>query len=183
MGLRGRNLFTEEDTFFITTTVVESTPVFAEEKYCKILIDNIDYYQKFRHPFKVLGYVIMPSHFHWIINIDPKSDSISNIMRDVKKFTAWHVISMAEVYGRKDLLRIFKRNAPSYTDQKKKMWMKRFDDEIIRNYEMSLTKLEYIHNNPVKKGLVTRAEDYRYSSARNYTFGDHSILEVDTSFI
>jgi hypothetical protein len=34
--------------------------------------------------------------------------------------------------------------------------------------------------NPVKSGLVLKAEDYRYSSARNYAFNDHSVLEVNT---
>jgi hypothetical protein len=32
-------------------------------------------------------------------------------------------------------------------------------------------KLEYIHNNPVKAGLVYKAEEYVFSSAANYVFG------------
>lgn len=42
-------------------------------------------------------------------------------------------------------------------------------------------KLHYIHDNPVEAGLVTKAENYKYSSARNYILDDHSILKVDTS--
>jgi REP element-mobilizing transposase RayT len=183
VGLRGRRQFTEENTFFITTTVVEFAPVFAEEMCSKLLIDNIKYYQSCSHTFSVLGFVIMPTHFHWIIRLDPRSDNISNIMRDIKKYTAWDVMTQIEVLGRKDLLRIFRRNAPKSTDQKRKLWMKRFDDEIIRNYEMFLAKLEYIHQNPVKAGLVSKPEEFKYSSARNYAFGDHSVLEVNTSFI
>jgi putative transposase len=183
MGLRGRSQFTEENTFFITTTVVEFAPVFADDGYCKLLCDNIKHYQGCQHAFTILGYVIMPSHFHWIIQLDPKTDSISNIMRDIKKYTAWDVIAYAEFQGRKDLLRLFRRNAPRSSEQKRKLWMKRFDDEVIRNYEMFLTKLTYIHNNPVDAELVIKAEDYKYSSARNYAFGDHSILEVNTSLL
>ncbi len=45
---------------------------------------------------------------------------------------------------------------------------------------MFWTKLNYIHQNPVKSELVLRSEEYKYSSARNYINNDHSILEVDT---
>jgi len=47
---------------------------------------------------------------------------------------------------------------------------------------MFWTKLNYIHNNPVNAGLVRRPEDYKYSSAINYLFGDHSVITVDTEF-
>lgn len=47
---------------------------------------------------------------------------------------------------------------------------------------MFMAKLQYIHNNPVKAGLVESAEQFRYSSARNYVLGDHSVLEVETSY-
>ena len=70
-----------------------------------------------------------------------------------------------------------------YEDQKRKFWMKRFDDEVIRNQNMFLVKLNYIHNNPVKSGLVEKPEDYKYSSARNYLLDDHSVLFVDTTMV
>jgi hypothetical protein len=60
--------------------------------------------------------------------------------------------------------------------------MPRFDDEVIRDQQMFWTKLNYIHNNPIKAGLVNRAEDYKYSSARNYINADNSILEVNTEY-
>ena len=47
---------------------------------------------------------------------------------------------------------------------------------------MFWTKLNYIHNNPVKAGLALWAEDYKYSSARDYTNNDHSTLEVNTEY-
>ena len=40
-------------------------------------------------------------------------------------------------------------------------------------------KIDYIHNNPVEEGIVIRAEDYKYSSARNYGNDDQTILEID----
>ena len=60
--------------------------------------------------------------------------------------------------------------------------MKRFDDEVIRNEKMFWVKLNYIHLNPLKAGLITKPEKYKYSSARNYVNNDHSIIEIDTSY-
>jgi hypothetical protein len=47
---------------------------------------------------------------------------------------------------------------------------------------MFRAQLNYIHSNPIKAGLVSRAEEYRYSSARNYIKGEHSILEINTEY-
>lgn len=178
MGRRGRNNLIEEHFFFVTTTVVEFTPIFNEHQFCDILILNIKHYQK-KYKIKVLGYVIMPSHFHWIIQVNPKYGSISDVMRDIKKFTALQIFDLLDKREDKTLIDIFEKAAIGINDQRKKLWMKRFDDEVIRDQQMYWTKLKYIHNNPVKAGLVLKEEDYKYSSARNYINNDHSILEID----
>lgn len=65
MGRRGRKSLSDETTFFVTTTVVSFASVFSQDKYCDMLIHNIKHYQQ-RYKFKILGYVIMSSHLHWI---------------------------------------------------------------------------------------------------------------------
>ena len=57
--------------------------------------------------------------------------------------------------------------------------MDRFDDEVIRSEKWFFQKLNYIHNNPVKAGLVEMPEDWSYSSGRNYINGDHSVIKID----
>ena len=47
---------------------------------------------------------------------------------------------------------------------------------------MFWTKLKYIHNNPVKAGIVEKPEEFKYSSARNYINDDHSVIKVDTNY-
>ena len=71
MGRRGRENLSEESFFFVTTTVTDWADVFVEDCYCDILIRNIKHYQQ-RYAFTVLGYVIMPSHFHWIVQVNHK---------------------------------------------------------------------------------------------------------------
>ena len=181
MGRRGRNNLTGEHFFFVTATIVKFTPIFNNYHFCDILISNIRHYRK-KYKFIVLGYVIMPSHFHWIVIVNPKYGTISDIMRDIKKFTAWKIFDYLTNKNDRKLIDIFEESAEGFLNQTKKLWMPRFDDEVIRNQQMFWTKLNYIHNNPIKAGLVSRAEEYRYSSARNYITGDHSILEIDTEY-
>lgn len=181
MGRRGRNQLRLETRFFVTTTIVDHALVFANEDYCKILIRNIRHYQQ-RYRFTILGYVLMPSHFHRVVEVDPAFGTISDIMRDIKKHCAWDLLEALRSDRRNDLIRIFEDAASECDDQRLKVWMDRFDAEVIRNEDMLRTKLEYIRNNPVKAGLVAKAEEYRFSSARNYISNDHSILRVKTDW-
>jgi len=180
MGLRGRTNLTEEHFFFITTTVVNFTRVFIKDLYCEILINNIKHYH-LRYKFNILAYVIMPSPFHWILEVDTKYGTVSDIMRDIKKYSAWDIMEKIEKEN-PELMNIFFREAVKYSGHKRKFWMQRFDDEVIRNEKMFWTKLNYIHWNPVEAVLVIKPEYYKFSSARNYVNNDHSIIKVDTSF-
>ena len=121
----------------------------------------------------------MPSHFHWIVKTEPKFGTISDIMRDIKKYTAWEVLQLIEKQ-RPELLKIFRNDTKP--GQKQQFWIHRFDDQVIRSNKMFWTKLKYIHNNPVKAGLVDKSIDYKYSSTRNYLAQDHSTIFVDTSW-
>jgi putative transposase len=177
MALRGRNSLVEERYFFVTTTVVRFLKIFTSRDTCDILVNNIKYYCTKYH-FTILSYIIMPSHFHWIVEINPEYGTISDIMRDLKRNSSKELIEYFN--NDKYLQEIFIKEARGNPKQNKKFWMSQFDDEVIRNQKMFWDKLNYIHKNPVEVGLVSRPEDYKYSSARNYIFDDHSVLEVDT---
>jgi putative transposase len=175
VGLRGRSNLEEEHFFFITTTVINFARVFNDPLYCDILIKNIKHYQ-IKYNFEILAYCIMPSHFHWIVKTDSSKGTISSIMRDIKKYSAWDILDQMEKLQSPLLEEFEKTNTPG---QKRQFWMHRFDDEVIRNNKMLWTKLKYIHNNPVEAGLVDRAEFYKYSSARNFIYDDHTVIHVE----
>ncbi len=181
MGLRGRSLLKDEICFFVTTNVNHHAHVFIKKSYCHILLHNIKHYQQ-KYRFQILGYVIMPSHFHWIVEINTEYGSISDIMRDIKKYSAWDILEELEHEGAFALLNLFTKSAKKHGMQQHKFWMSRFDDQVIHNESMLLTKLDYIHNNPVKAGIVETPEDFPFSSARNYILNDQSIIKVKTDW-
>jgi hypothetical protein len=73
-------------------------------------------------------------------------------------------------------------NAERKKNQVFKLWMNRFDDLVIENDKTLQIKIEYIHNNPVKAGLVDQPEQWEYSSARNYILCDHSLISVSVDW-
>ena len=178
MALRGRNKLVDEHFFFISTTIINFIKIFTTDRYCDILIDNIKHYQK-RYEFEILAYCIMPSHFHWIINTNTLKGNVSAIMRDIKKYSSWEILEQLRADQSPLLMKFQTKSLPG---QKYQFWMHRFDDLVIRNQKMLWNEIRYIHNNPVKAGIVNRPEDYKYSSARNYLFDDHSVLVVEKSW-
>jgi putative transposase len=179
MPLRGRSAAQEEALWFITTTIVSFTKVFTEERYFRIAIDNLKFYRE-KYKFLLLGYVIMPEHVHFLLYSFPNLGRISDIMRDWKWSTAFDIKEQCLNDGRDKLLDEFQLNAKRNGRNGYQIWMPRFDDVLIYSKNQFEIKLNYIHSNPVKRGLVDRPEDWLYSSARNYLLGDHSIMRVDT---
>ena len=120
------------------------------------------------------AWCIMSNHVHLILSA--KNNNLSDLLRDFKKFTNKQIIAAIQnnaAESRKEwMLQIFKsegeRNSRNEGFQ---FW--RQDNQPKECYSKSFTdqKLEYVHNNPVEAGLVDKAEEYLYSSARYYHHG------------
>ena len=180
--LRNRKYF-QGNAYYITTTVNRFVKIFKEKKYIEIILENICFYRS-KRDFKLIAYVVMPDHVHLLIY--PNQDrvqEVSNIMEDFKKFTSRQLREAMEKHGRTRWLESFKLEKPKKKNWQYQIWQERFDDLAIYSLKMAKVKIKCIHNNPVKKGLVEEAEDYLYSSARNYVLEDHSIIRVDTEFL
>ena len=122
----------------------------------------------------------MPSHIHLIARAEGK-DSLSDILRDFKKFTSKALIQqiISEDESRRDwMLEYFRKageNLRGITNYK--FWQDGNHSEMISSNNFFDEKLDYIHNNPVEEMIVERPEDYIFSSARNYA-GLDNYLEI-----
>jgi putative transposase len=182
MPLRKRKYY-QGNAYYITTSVNKFVKIFKEKRYIDIILKNIKFYKR-KYNFKLLAYVIMPDHLHLLIF--PKQDSVeevSNLMGDFKRFTSRSLRKQMEEDEKTTWLKLFKLDVPKKKNWEYQIWQERFDDLAIYTPTIAKVKINYIHNNPVRKGLVERPEDYLYSSARNYVLDDHSIIEVDTDFL
>ena len=162
--------------YFITTTVIEHIRILTDKPVAKIILENLNFYRS-KYNFRLNAYVIMPSHIHLLLNI-PETCSVSDITRDFKKFTSSeirdHLIRVNSKF-----LPIFLSEGKKYPRQNFKLWMERSDKVAIVSRKILEIKLNYIHQNPVRAGLVEKAEYYLYSSASDYTTGKKGPIVVD----
>jgi REP element-mobilizing transposase RayT len=86
----------ENSCYFLTSTTYNRKPIFHNDHYAQILC-NIIYNLRKREKISLLGFVIMPEHFHLLI-IPAKGIEIPWIMQEIKKGSA-RLINM-ERFGR-----------------------------------------------------------------------------------
>jgi len=154
---------------FITTTVVDWVDVFTRKAYRDIIIDSLQYAIEHK-ALVVYGYVIMSNHVH--IVLQAKDNNLSDILRDFKKFTAKAILRkiQTEIESRREwMLERFKKATETHQRNKNyQFWRYGNHAEEIYTEKFLWSKLDYIHQNPVKAGIISRPQDYRYSSASNY---------------
>jgi len=123
----------------------------------------------------LFAYVVLDNHFHLVAS----APDLSGILSSLKKYTAKEIIIQIK-NDRKDwILNQFSYYKKAYKKGSEyQVWQEGFHPQLIMSEKVMLQKIEYIHNNPVKRGLVDNQEHWRYSSARNYILDDNSILNI-----
>ena len=120
----------------------------------------------------------MPDHIHLIIWPFGKA-TVSDIMRDFKKFTSIRIIRQAEVECRTDWLVAFQQAGEDTNRSDNKVWQDSYWDENVYTERFLRQKLNYVHRNPLRAGLVEHLANYPYSSYRNYELGEEWMIEID----
>ena len=176
--MRDRYKIVEKDGIhFLTSTINEWLPVFTSQTYFELIIDSLKFYIENKY-FRLYAYVIVENHFHMIVS----SPHLSETVASLRKYTARKIIRQLE----KDQKFWLLNQLAFYKKRHKKrsryqIWQEGIHPEFIQTGRMLCQKLDYIHYNPVLRGYVDLPEHWRYSSARNYLYDDHSIIEVDCS--
>jgi len=147
MGRRGRSTIEGPTLFFVTTTVRGRANKFADKSRLyelqTILFDTVRIKKVY-----LMAYVLMPSHLHLMVGCKGGGKELSRFMQTLKIISA-------------------KRMFPGSGS----IWKQRFDDFSIRSEEHFYTKLNYIHDNPMRAGLVAHPCDWPFSSASAWIKG------------
>jgi REP element-mobilizing transposase RayT len=173
--MRTRYQILESDSvYFITSTIVEWIPVFTKKEYFEIIVNSLSYCRE-NKGLKLYAYVILDNHVHLIST----ADNLTQTIKDFKSYTAREIIKTAKADNKKWLLNQLEFYKKKYKkDSKYQVWQEGYHPQMITREEVFKQKVEYIHNNPVKKGLVEEVDHWIYSSARNYLCGEGRI-EID----
>lgn len=163
---------------FITATVVDWVDVFSRKIYKDCIIESLNFCIKNKGMI-LYGYVMMSNHIHLIIQSE--EGKLSDLIRDFKKFTAKTILNKIEngPESRADwMLKRFEFACKSHTRNKKyQFWQYGSHPEEIFSEKFMWSKLDYIHMNPIRAGIVSKASHYRYSSASNYV-NNEGIIEI-----
>ncbi len=184
MARKGYVIRNQQAVYFLTFTVVGWIDVFSRQSYRDIVIESFKYCQQ-KKGLHLHAYVIMSNHIHLVVSVD-EGFTVSGFVRDCKKFTSKKILDAIENSGIESrsewMLHQFKYYASRHTrNETYQLW--EHDNHPVELISPAFTqqKIDYIHQNPVRAGLVYRAEDYVYSSASNYA-GIDQIIDVDCLF-
>jgi putative transposase len=135
----------------------------------------------------VVGYVVMPEHFHLLIS-EPQDESPSTVIQAVKLGFVRRLPAgrsdksptsrtEREKWGTPDIPEILE--APVTAGIRRHIWQRRFYDFNVWTERKRIEKLRYMHRNPVKRGLVEGPEQWGWSSFRSYAYGEAGVVRVN----
>ena len=157
-------IITEWPQYF-TATNLEWKKLLQLDKYKDIIVDSLRFLVADKR-ITLYSFVIMINHIHLIwrmcADIDPEA-----VQRDFLKYTAQKIKADLRKYH-PAVLEHFKVDAK---DREYQFWERNPLSIELRTHAIFLQKLNYIHWNPVRAGLCTLPEEYKYSSARFYETG------------
>jgi len=164
---------------YLTLQVVEWIDVFSRKAYRDIIIENLIYCRK-NKSLELYAYVIMSNHVHLVAR--SRVGDLSGTIRDFKSYTSKQILKAIseEPESRKEwMLKLFGISAAKHKRNSDfQFWThENHAIELITNKFIE-QRIDYIHQNPVRAGLVEFPEDYLYSSARNYAEMEN-LIEID----
>ncbi|MGE0609109.1 MAG: transposase [Pirellulales bacterium] len=129
--------------YAITKCLEDRRPILAAPRPAEIILGS---YQHLRETgqIKLLGYCIMPDHYHALFVLLP-GKSLSNLVKSVGTFTGLRLNRLFGMSGQ--------------------FWEEGFHDHKCRDEDDVIDRLTYIERNPVTAGLAIHPEEWLYSSA------------------
>jgi putative transposase len=170
MVIRKRLKLKGKALVFVTTTVNEWEPIFKNRAIAELLLfqlaETINHFNV-----SLVGYVLMPNHLHVLFGFR-QVEFLSKLMQSFKILSAKKIKKLVDVEG-SNLRNKNGRFA---------LWKPRFDDLLIVSEKQFRVKLDYIHYNPVKAGLVISASDWPFSSASDWLENRPGLISIDKRF-
>ena len=156
---------------FITCSCYRRWPLLHSARSRDRLLSILEQTRQ-RYRFVVVGYVVMPEHIHLLIT-EPEVATPSTVMQVLKQRSARALLPKRR---RTDAhQRCLFGDAP----MRMPFWQARFYDFNVWTTKKRVEKLRYMHRNPVKRGLVSSPEQWRWSSYRSYLLNEMGAVRVN----
>jgi putative transposase len=146
-----------ESLHFITFSCYRRQPFLADPS-SKSLVEEILERTRSRHNARIYAYVLMHEHVHLLMN-EPPTILVANFLKSLKQETS-----------------------KKLKGDRKQFWQARYYDRNIRGPEELSDVMQYIHQNPVKRGLVGEPQHYPWSSCHHYLTGEPGTVEIEAEW-
>jgi putative transposase len=165
--------------YFVTYSVVDWLPVFVSEAACKIITDSLNYCHN-NKALNINAYVIMPTHIHAIV-FDKEFDSrrLEGTLIDFRKFTGRQLSDYCAEHMPHCFTELLRATAGD--DRERRFWQSSRHPVALESEKFWRQRFDYLHENPCRKGLVRRADHWRYSSAAYYVSDGQIPVDVKLS--
>ena len=172
----------KEAAYFVTSTVVGWADVFTRDIYRTILLNSFKHCQK-EQGLQIHAWVLMPNHFHMICSCVNGNDP-GMVIKNIKSYTALKlidaIIKNPAESRREWLLPLFKQHG---AHQKKnhiyQFWIHENHPILLGDAAMLSQRMDYLHENPVRAGFVSKPEHWLYSSAIDYyTLNGKGLIDI-----
>ena len=166
---------------YLTRNIYRRARVFDSDRFKLDFVQTLGQLRQ-ELGFRIIGYVLMPEHFHLLIWPSELADP-SQIMQKLSERTANFILrslrhNLALPWCRK-MLPWFELPLTVHHHAHYRVWHRGGYDMNIWTEKKRQEKLTYMHNNPVKRGLVSQPGDWPWSSWRFYYLEDRSLLPMD----
>jgi putative transposase len=147
--------------YFLTSVPKDRLPVFRTDELKDVAGNAINEARK-SGKFALYAYVIMPDHLHVITD---SARTSKDALRFINGIISHRVITHLKEKGYESSLQKLRQETKRRHYQHS-LWDHHPNVRVLLTEQMLTERLRYVHENPVRAGLVERAEDYRYSSVR-----------------
>jgi putative transposase len=158
---------------FITCSCYRRLPLLCSVR-ARNLFDEILDEVRLRYQFALVGLAVMPEHFHLLIG-EPKICTPSTVMQVLKQRVASSLRRKRGKRTSSSQLRLWQESPAAGP---RGFWQRRFYDFNVWSRKKKAEKLNYMHMNPVKRGLVSRPQDWAWSSYAFYA-RRHTKIRID----
>ncbi len=165
-----RRYYGTGDLHFITCSCYQRQAGLATARRRDLFLSVLERMRK-RYQFVVVGYVVMPEHFHLLMS-EPQEVTPATVMQAVKLGFARRVL--AQLRARRN-----RAQASLFEHIPRHVWQALFYDFNVWTARKRVEKVRYMHRNPVKRGLVELPELWRWSSYRTYALGEGGAVRVN----
>ena len=157
---------TEENIFhYLTFVAFDRVPIFKSPVVCQLFIDALAEI-KAKHPFKLIAYVIMPDHVHLIVN--PLGCDIELVGKELKGISARKIIDWLKENKHLISLKKLERKVSGKRNHTHSVWQKKVKSVDLWSQKFILQKMNYVHMNPVRAGLIDHPAKWKWSSYLAY---------------